>query len=82
MITMSENFDKSIPVLRCLKSFSYIHSVHYSKIMIMRLDYFHNILSKPDHELISRIYQAKKCMAIKGDELIRNEFKIIGEKLD
>ena len=49
-----------------------------------RLNYLHNILKKPDHELIKRIYNAQKVKTSKGDwiELVKKDFELIGEQFD
>ena len=49
-----------------------------------RLNYLHNILKKPDNELIKRVYEAQKHKPTQGDwiELIRNNFELIEEDFD
>jgi hypothetical protein len=53
-------------------------------IASIRLNYLYNILTKPEHELIRRVYEIQKVETSKGDwiELIRDDFELIGETFD
>ena len=49
-----------------------------------RLNYLHNILTKPEHELTRQVYEAQKTKTTKGDwiELVKDDLDLIGEALD
>ena len=54
------------------------------KISLSRLIYHHNIVTRPDGEIIKKIYYKQKTNSCRGDwyELLKKDFIFIGETLD
>ena len=49
-----------------------------------RLNYLHNIIMKPQNELIKRVYEVQKHNPSRGDwiELVKKDFQLIGLQFD